>query len=73
MTTEQATTLKTTLESMFEHIAQKESIVEDLEQIERLQEEIGSTVPSQLRHYLQRRSYTKALDFLKDDFTADSD
>ena len=67
MTTEQATTLKTTLESMFEHIAQKESIIEDLEQIERLQQEIGSTVPAQLRHYLQRRSYTKALDFLKDD------
>ena len=67
MTTEQATTLKTTLESMFEHIAQKESIIEDLDQIERLQQEIGSTGPSQLRHYLQRRSYTKALDFLKDD------
>ena len=73
MTTEQATTLKTTLESMFEHITQKESIIEDLEQIERLQEEIGSTVPSQLRHYLQRRSYTKALDFLKEDFVADAD
>ena len=73
MTTEQATTLKATLESMFEHIAQKESIVEDLEQIEHLQQEIGATVPSQLRHYLQRRSYTKALDFLKDDFVADAD
>ena len=73
MTTEQATNLKTILESMFAHIAQKESIIEDLEQIERLQEEIGSTVPSQLRHYLQRRSYTKALDFLKDDFAAASD
>ena len=73
MTTEQATILKTTLESMFAHIAQKESIIEDLEQIERLQQEIGSTVPSQLRHYLQRRSYTKALDFLKDDFAASSD
>ena len=67
MTTEQATTLKTTLESMFEHIAQKESIIEDLNQIEHLQQEIGSTAPPSLRHYLQRRSYTKALDFLKDD------
>ena len=73
MTSEQATSLKTTLESMFEHIAQKESIVADLEEIERLHQEIGSTVPSQLRHYLQRRSYTKALDYLKDDFVADSD
>lgn len=73
MTTEQATSLKTTLESMFEHIVQKESIIADLEQIERLQQEIGSTVPPQLRHYLQRRSYTKALDFLKEDFAAGSD
>ncbi len=73
MTTEQATTLKTSLESMFAHIAQKESIIEDLEQIERLQQEIGATVPPSLRHYLQRRSYTKALDFLKDDFVPDSD
>ena len=73
MTSEQAADLKTTLESMFEHIAQKESIIEDLEQIERLQQEIGSTVPSQLRHYLQRRSYTKALDFLRDDIVTESD
>ena len=73
MTTEQARSLRTTLESMFEHISQKESIIEDLDQIERLQEEIGSTVPSQLRHYLQRRSYAKALDFLNDDFGANSD
>lgn len=73
MTTEQATTLKITLESMFERIAQKESIMEDLEQIEQLQQEVRSTAPAQLRHYLERRSYSKALDFLKDDFVADSD
>ena len=73
MTAEQATTLKTTLESMFEHIAQKQSIVEDLQQIEHLHQEIGTTVPTQLRHYLQRRSYTKALDFLKDGVASDSD
>ena len=69
MTAEQATALKATLESMFEHIAQKQSIVEDLEQIDRL----GATAPPALRHYLQRRSYTKALDFLKDDFAAGSE
>lgn len=57
---------------MFDHIAQKESIVDDLEHLERLQEELGATVPTQLRHYLQRRSYTKALDFLKEDFVTDS-
>ena len=73
MTAEQATTLKTTLESMFEHIAQKQSIVEDLERIERLHKDIGATAPPSLRHYLQRRSYTKALDFLKDGVASDSD
>ena len=73
MTTEQATTLKTTLESMFERIAQNESIIEDLEQIERLQQEVGTTAPPQLRHYLERRSYTKALDFLRDDIVTGSD
>ena len=73
MTTEQATNLKATLESMFAHIAQKESIIEDFEQIERLQQEVGTTAPPQLRHYLERRSYTKALDFLKDDFGTGSE
>ena len=73
MTTEQATSLKATLELMFEHIAQKESIIADLEQIERLQQEVGTTAPPQLRHYLDRRSYTKALDFLKEDFVSDSE
>lgn len=73
MTTEQATSLKATLESMFDRIAQKESIAVDLERLDRLQEEFGATVPTQLRHYLQRRSYTKALDFLNEDFVADSD
>ena len=73
MTTEQATTLKATLESMFEHIAQKASIIDDLDQIQRLQQEVRTTAPPQLRHYLERRSYTKALDFLKDDFVAGSD
>ena len=70
MTTEQATSLQTTLELMFEHIAQQESIIEDLEQIERLQQEVGPTAPPALRHYLARRSYTKALDFLREDFIA---
>ena len=63
MTAEQATTLKTTLESMFEHIAQKQSLVEDLQQIEHLHQEIGAAVPTQLRHYLQRRSVYQSTRF----------
>ena len=65
MTTTQATALKATLESMFEHIAKKQNIMADLERIENLHQRVASTAPPMLRHYLQRRSYTKALEFLK--------
>jgi hypothetical protein len=65
MTTEQATALKASLESMFEHIATRQNMMDDLQQIEKLQQEISPTAPPMLRHYLERRSYTKALDFLE--------
>jgi hypothetical protein len=70
MTTEQAKSLKESLESMFEHIARRQGMVNDLQQIERLQREIAPTAPSMLNHYLQRRSYTKALDFLNQELAA---
>lgn len=65
MTTEQVSTLKTTLETMFARIEQQENVIEQLEQIGKLQQEIAPTAPAMLNHYLERRSYTKALDFLK--------
>ena len=71
MTIEQATSLKETLESMFDHIAKKQAMVDDLQQIERLHTEIAPTAPAMLNHYLQRRSYTKALDFLKQGFVVE--
>ena len=71
MTIEQATTLKETLESMFDHIAKKQHMVDDLQQIEQLYQEIAPTAPPMLNHYLQRRSYTKALDFLTQGFAAE--
>ena len=73
MTTEQATTLKETLESMFDHIAKKQSMVDDLQQIEQLHQEIAPTAPPMLNHYLQRRSYTKALDFLEQGFVVEDE
>ena len=54
MTTEQATTLKETLESMFDHITKKQSMVDDLQQIEQLHQEITPTAPPMLNHYLHR-------------------
>ena len=71
MTTEQAKSLKNSLESMFEHIARRQGMVDDLQQIERLQREIAPTAPAMLNHYLQRRSYTKALDFLNQELTSE--
>lgn len=71
MTTEQAKSLKESLESMFEHIETRQGMVEDLQRIERLQREIAPTAPKMLNHYLQRRSYTKALDFLNHELTTE--
>lgn len=56
---------------MFEHIERKQGMVEDLQRIEKLQNEIASTAPTMLNHYLQRRSYTKALHFLNHELTTE--
>ncbi len=71
MTAEQAQGLKTTLESMFDNIAAKQSMIEDLQRIEQLHQEIAPTAPPMLNHYLQRRSYTKALEFLEQGFVVE--
>lgn len=66
MTTEQATDLQNALESMLNRITTGDDITEQLLMIEQLSTDIESTAPTMLNHYLQRKSYTKALDFLKD-------
>ena len=74
MTLQQATTLKATLQSMFDNIEKRQDIIADLQQLEQLQQEIASTAPPMLNHYLQRRSYEKALEFLTESVVAeDSD
>ena len=64
MTSQQATTLKATLQSMLNRIEKRQNIIEDLQQLEQLQQELTPTAPPMLNHYLQRRSYAKALEFL---------
>lgn len=66
MTTQQASELKNTLKDMMNRIANGEDITEQLLSINQLSIDIESTAPKMLMHYLQRKSYTKALDFLKD-------
>jgi hypothetical protein len=42
-----------------------ERLREVSEKIERLQQELPAKIDPQLRHFLQRRSYTKALEILE--------
>jgi hypothetical protein len=43
---------------------QTEQIGEALNRILRLEQQLSADAPPMLRHYLERRSYQKALDFL---------
>ena len=73
MTIEEAARLRETLESMFDHIEKKQNMVGDLQQIEKLHAEFASSAPPTLIHYLERRSYSKALEFLKVEFPQDEE
>ena len=42
-----------------------ESIATHLRQLDELGQKLGKEAPPMLRHYLDKRSYTKALDFLE--------
>ena len=57
--------LRQALETMFDRIATGEDILEQLDRINVLHREVAPTAPKMLCHYLERKSYTKALDLLK--------
>ena len=57
--------LRQALETMFSRIEAGEDILEQLERINALHQEFAPTVPKMLGHYLERKSYTKALALLK--------
>ena len=65
MTATHVEDLKHTLKGMFAAIEEKESIVDHILKLDDLQREIANTAPAQLRHFLERRSYTKALEYLE--------
>lgn len=56
--------LKEALETMLSRIETGEDILEQLAQINVLHQELDPTAPKMLRHYLERKSYTKALALL---------
>ena len=53
--------LHATLQALMTAIDNRESIAEHLRQLD----ELGNEAPPMLRHYLEKRSYAKALDFLE--------
>lgn len=57
--------LRQALETMMQRIEGGEDIMEQLEQINALSQELAPTAPKMLLHYLERKSYTKALAFLE--------
>ena len=71
MTTDQVTSLKQNLQSMMDNISRRDPIVDQLTEIARLQAEIAPTAPPQLTHFLERRSYAKALEFLDQGYIVD--
>ena len=59
--------LHTTLQALMTAIdnGEGESIATHLRRLDELGQELGKDTPPMLRHYLEKRSYTKALDFLE--------
>jgi hypothetical protein len=65
MQVERLSELKQALETMMQRIDTGEDIMEQLKRIDVLYQDLTPTAPKMLLHYLERKSYTKALDFLK--------
>lgn len=58
--------LHATLQALLAAIDNREgeAIVAHLQRLDELSQGLGSEVPAEVRHYLAKRSYVKALDFL---------
>ena len=57
--------LRQALETMMQRIETGKDIMEQLKQIDALSQELAPTAPKMLLHYLERKSYTKALAWLE--------
>ena len=65
MQTELLTELRQALETMLSRIETGEDILEQLDRINALHHELTPAAPKMLLHYLERKSYTKALALLE--------
>lgn len=71
MTSEQAMDMRSTLVAMFEAIDKNENIAEHLIKLDDIQRGLNRNAPAQLRHFLERRSYVKALEYLETGMVVD--
>ena len=65
MTTDHALDIRSTLVAMFDAIKKKGNIAEHLLKLDDIQRNLDKSAPAELRHFLERRSYTKALEYLE--------
>ncbi len=65
MTSAQAATLQNALETLMDAIIKKEPITDHLLHLSTLQRDLAAVTSPQLNHFLQNRSYTKALEYLR--------
>ncbi len=65
MQVENLSELRYALETMMQRIETGEDIMEQLERIDVLSQNLAPTAPKMLQHYLERKSYTKALALLQ--------
>ena len=65
MQTKPLAELRHALETMLSRIETGEDILEQLDQIDTLHQELTPEAPKMLLHYLERKSYTKALALLE--------
>ena len=66
MTSAQAASLRNALEALMDAIEKREPIAERLHHLAALQRKLAPFTSRQLDHFLQNRSYTKALEYLRD-------
>jgi len=72
MQVEHISELRQTLQTMFSRIEAGKDIIAQLHRIEALSQLMSPTAPATLRHYLDRKSYTKALAFLELELTTEN-
>lgn len=66
MTEIQTSALQGHIRSLMGRIGRGEDIVSDMDAIDRIRQELDGTAPFQLMHFLENRSYQKALEYLSE-------